>query len=513
MTNNLKKILQGSPATGFKLKKIQIDTHQEPIVYLNQNNPVCRSEGFSAMSRVRVITQHNSIIATVNVITNSFLKENEIGLSEYAWRLIGGQEGEDVSIAHTRPVESFSVVRGKLFGKSIDQTQMHQIISDIVGGRYTQIQLAAFILACLEDHLSLEEMCFLTQAMVDTGDRLQWGDKIVMDKHCVGGLPGNRTTPLVVSIVTACGLTMPKTSSRAITSPAGTADTLEVITTVDLSLEQMKKVVESQGGCFAWGGTVNFSPSDDKLIQIERALELDSEGQMVPSILSKKIAAGATHVVIDIPVGPTAKVRSQAFAQALQEKLVAVGKCMGLTVLPVITDGSQPVGRGVGPLWEMLDIIEVFNNQPHQPYDLRERATTLAGHILEMGKVCEPNQGKALAETLLRDGQAWDKFQAICRAQGGIKDLPKPKFKHEILAPQRGVICHFNNRFVARLAKLAGAPTDPAAGIQFDVKLGDLVEKGQRLFTVYSENKGELCYALDFLAGHPNEILIEAEQI
>lgn len=148
--------------------------------------------------------------------------------------------------------------------------------------------------ACGDDALNDKEITALTDAMVKAGSRIDWGLDQVIDKHCVGGLPGNRTTPIVVSILTACGLTVPKTSSRAITSPAGTADTMETLTDVSLSLEQMRQVVRNEGGCLAWGGSVRLSPADDLLIQVERALDIDSEGQLIASVLSKKLAAGAT---------------------------------------------------------------------------------------------------------------------------------------------------------------------------------------------------------------------------
>lgn len=507
----LENISKGSPAKGLKLKRIGIDTHQDLIVFLKKDNFVCKAEGFASMTRVRVSTNKNSIIASLNVITNGLLEEDEVGLSEAAWRQLNPAPNDIATISHTRPVDSFAAVRGKLFGKSINHNDMHQIIKDIVGGRYTQIQLSAFILACLADQLNLNEMCSLTNAMVKTGDKLTWPQPTIVDKHCVGGLPGNRTTPIIVAIVTACGLTMPKTSSRAITSPAGTADTMETITNVNLTLEQMRTVVAKEGGCLAWGGTVNFSPSDDKLIQIERALELDSEGQMVASILSKKLAAGATHVVIDIPVGPTAKVRNPTFAKRLSEKLIAVGKQMNLVVKPFISDGSQPVGRGIGPALEMQDILEVLKNDPNAPQDLKDHAIQIAGKILEMAKYCALNEGTKHAKTIIDNGKAWQKFQAICIAQGGIKKIPEPKYKHEISASKSGIICYFNNRFISRLAKLAGAPNDKAAGLRFHIRLGDRVNKGDKIFTIFSESQGELQYALEFLNTHPNEIRIEDE--
>jgi len=320
----------------------------------------------------------------------------------------------------------------------------------------------------------------------------------VVDKHCVGGLPGNRTTPIVVAIVAAHGLTMPKTSSRAITSPAGTADTMETLAPVDLDLEDIRRVVEQESGCIVWGGAVRLSPADDILIRVERALDIDSEGQLVASVMSKKIAAGSTHLVLDIPVGPTAKVRSEAAARELAARLTMVGEAFGLKAATIFTDGSQPVGRGIGPALEAMDVLAVLQQAADAPEDLRDRACTLAGALLEMGGRAKPGAGKALAESTIADGRAWTKFQRICEGQGGMRVPPVARHRSPLVAPHRGTLRSIDNRRIARVAKLAGAPGSKAAGIEMHVSLGAAVEAGEPLCTVCSETTGELQYALDY---------------
>jgi len=306
---------------------------------------------------------------------------------------------------------------------------------------------------------------------------------------------------------------MPKTSSRAITSPAGTADTMESMTTVAMSFGHMREVVEQEGGCLAWGGSVSLSPTDDIVIRVERALDLDSEGQLVASVISKKVAAGSRQVLIDIPVGPTAKVRSQSMAQTLKQLLEKTGAALGLDVRTVITDGNQPIGRGIGPALEARDILQVLRNDGHAPQDLREKSLQLAGILLEMGEKAAAGQGYALAQRTLLDGSAMKKFEAICMAQGGFSEPPVAEFTHCIRAPNSGVVAYFNNRFIARLASLAGAPNAKAAGIELHVTLGDEVEAGAPLFTLHAEAPGELAYALDFLDGHTDVIRIEEQMV
>ncbi|OGT73222.1 MAG: thymidine phosphorylase [Gammaproteobacteria bacterium RIFCSPLOWO2_02_FULL_57_10] len=496
------------------LTRAGIDTHQEPVVYMREDCHVCRSEGFSAQGRVRICVGERSIIATLNIVTGDFLSHQKAALSESAWKLLGAKEGDKAHFKHAPPVESMSHVRGKLYGKPFTLEAARQIITDISQERYSDIQLSAYVTSCAANAMSLDETVAITQAMVECGQKFAWGENVqVLDKHCVGGLPGNRTTPIVVAIVAAHGLLMPKTSSRAITSPAGTADTMETLTNVVLTFEQMRKVVHDQRACLAWGGSVALSPTDDIIIRVERALDLDSEGQLVASVISKKIAAGSTHVLIDIPVGPTAKVRSAELAGKLGTLLKRTGEALGLHVQTVISDGTQPVGRGIGPALEARDVLAVLQNKREAPPDLRQRALTLAATLLEMGGVCGHRAGLGLATSTLDSGRAWEKFVAICEAQGGLRTPPAARHRHDIVAPRAGVIAMFNNRVISRLASLAGAPNAPAAGLDLHVRLGDRVEKGQPLMTLHAEAVGELEYALDFCNAHPEVLRIEEEVV
>ena len=495
----------------LRLRRLGIDTHQELVVYMRQDCHICRSEGFAAHARIQVTNNGHSIIATLGIITGDLLGRGEASLSESAWRLLGVSEGFEISFSHPPIVESLGLMRGKIYGQRLNTHATQQIIQDIVAGRYADVHLSAFITACAGRALDRNEMIALTRAMVTTGTTLDWGHQSIADKHCIGGLPGNRTTPIVVGVAAACGLIIPKTSSRAITSPAGTADTMETMTSVDLDVAAMRRVVEQEGGCLVWGGAVDLSPADDILIRVERLLDLDSEGQMVASVLSKKIAAGATHVVLDLPVGPTAKLRTPSDGRHLTSALRGVAEAMGLQVRILLTDGTQPVGRGIGPALEARDVLSVFRNDPSAPQDLRERALDLSASLLELVLKLSPKDARTKASAALENGGARRKFEAICKAQGGLREPPVAAQTHPILAEHAGVVANIDNRVLAKIAKLAGAPNAKAAGLDFHAPLGAQVEKGTPLFTVHAESRGELAYALDYVRHHPGVIRLEAD--
>ena len=493
-------------------RPLGIDTYLEPIIYMRADCPVCRAEGFESQSRVHVDGDSASLIATLNVVHGNLLAHGEAGLSEAAWALLRATEPCPIRLSHPAPVESFRYVRGKLFGHSFSNSQIDSIIHDVTNRRYSDVQLSAFLASCAGARMQDEEVVALTRAMVDVGDRIDWGIPAVFDKHCVGGLPGNRTTPIVVSIVTALGLVMPKTSSRAITSPAGTADTMEMLTRVDLSLDKMRAVVEREGGCLTWGGSVNLSPADDVLIRIERALDLDSEAQLVASVLSKKIAAGSTHVVIDVPVGNTAKVRNDEGADRIATNLAKTGRMLGLTVKVIRSDGSQPVGRGIGPALEAVDVLKVLQGKADAPRDLRDRSATLAGAVLELSGLAAAGKGKEQAEAALGDGRAWRKFQAICEAQDGLRTPPVADCRYEVTADNAGYLAAIDNLRLAKVAKLAGAPAAPAAGIELLVRLGEHVDSGRVIMIVHAEAPGELEYALDYMRQQPDIFRIDRDR-
>ncbi|MET0760665.1 MAG: thymidine phosphorylase family protein [Flavobacterium sp.] len=490
---------QPSHLNALKIKSLGIDTYLENNIFMRSDCHICRSEGFTALTRLVVHHNEKSIIATLNVIHSELLQKNEASLSDMALKRLNVKDGDLITVSHLKPIESLSAVRAKIYHKKIDEAAYRKIINDITNGFYSDIEIAAFIAGCAGENLDLEEIIWLTKAMIDSGSKLTWDEKIIMDKHSVGGLPGNRTTPIVVAIVAAAGLTIPKTSSRAITSPAGTSDTMETITIVNLPIEKIKEVVNKEGGCLAWGRLARLSPADDILISVEKALDIDSTAQMIASVLSKKAAVGSTHVVIEIPFGETAKVRTHDEALKLQYYFKAVGDAINLNVEVLITDGSQPVGRGIGPSLEAMDILSVLRNQKDAPNSLKEKSLMIAGVLLELSTKFEKGKGLSTARQILESGKAYEKFEKICLAQGRITEPNFAKYKIDINSEITGTVTFIDNRKLAKVAKLAGAPQSPSAGIYFNSPIGTKVEKGQTLFTIYSESEGELLYAEDYL--------------
>lgn len=487
----------------LRVRRMHLHTQREPIVIMRTDCPVCRSEGLAPRSQVLLRTDGREVTAILFQGADDILAADEIGLSEAAWGLLAASEGERVTISHPHPVRSMGAVRSRIFGTTLQPFAFDEIVTDVVAGRYSDVQLAAFITAGSALPLTDDETIALTEAMARAGEQLRWDGEIV-DKHSVGGLPGNRTTPIVVAIAAAAGLTIPKTSSRAITSPAGTADAMETVTRVDLDLAAIRRVVDAEGGCLAWGGALRLSPADDIFIGVERQLDIDPEGQLIASVLSKKIAAGAQRVVLDIPVGPTAKVRSPAAGHKLALRMRDVAGKFGLETACIISDGSQPVGRSIGPALEMRDVLSVLRLERNAPTELRDRSLAIAAAVLELGGAAAPDCGLEQARQLLDDGRAYRKFERICIAQGAFREPPRATLERVITSDRSGTVKEFDNRRIARIAKFAGAPDSPAAGLRLHVRLGDTVAAGEPLITLHADTESEISYAMNYArsAGH-----------
>jgi thymidine phosphorylase len=303
------------------------------------------------------------------------------------------------------------------------------------------------------------------------------------------------------------GLTVPKTSSRAITSPAGTADTMGVLSDVSLSADRIYEVIGKTGGCIVWGGALELAPADDVLITVERPMELDTEAQMVASILAKKKSAGATHVLIDIPVGRSAKVRTYAAAERLAALFRDVAARIDLRLEVVLTDARAPIGRDIGPRLEALDVLAVLRCEDEAPQDLREKSLYLASRILEISGKVQPNAGYPEARRALDSGAALKKFADIVNAQGARELPPEAPYRHVIASWADGRIREIDCWEIARVAKRAGAPANVAAGVRMLRTIGDVVAKDEPLFEIHSSSAEQLDTAKTYAESRP-EIII-----
>ena len=476
----------------LKIRRVNLDTGRENVAVISRRSKALRPEVFRGFSRIEVRRNSKILLATLLITDDdALIGPDDLGLAEPAFRRFGEPVDALVTVTPASPPNSLDAVRTKIQGRTLSAPEITAIVADLTNYRYSDMEIAAFLISSAS-FMTSDELLALTRAMAQAGTQLTWDKPIIVDKHCIGGIPGNRTSMIVVPIVAAHGLTIPKTSSRAITSPAGTADTMEVLARVDLGVDEMKDVVTACHGCLVWGGHVNLSPADDILISVERPLSLDTREQMVASIMSKKLAAGSTHLLIDLPVGPAAKLTNAMEAMRLRKLFEFVGDHFGISVEVVTTDGRQPIGRGIGPVLEAQDVMAVLSNDPAGPPDLREKSLRLAAQLLEYDPQLRGGTGYACARELLDSGAALRQMQQIMEAQGpSICRTDLGTLTADVPAPNDGTVSGIDCLRLNRLARTAGAPIDKGAGIKVFKKIGDRVERGEALYRIYAFDQSE----------------------
>lgn len=477
----------------YKAKKI--DMAQGALEVL-MNREDAENLGLRVHDRVKIINEKGESLTALVDITDSMLKKGDIGAFIELWKDLKLKENEEVNIVPTSRPASIDVIRKKIYGNIWTQEDIILIVDDIAMGNLSNIELTAYATAIQINGMTIDEITWLTLAMVRTGETIDFEMSPILDVHSIGGVPGNKYALITVPIVAANGLTIPKTSSRAISSAAGTADLMETICNIEQGAQSIKRIARDVGGTLVWGGGVNLAPVDDDIIRVEYPLSLDPRGQVLASVMAKKKAVGIDYCVIDIPIGEGTKVKTSEEARHLARDFILLGDRIGVRVKCAITYGGQPVGRAIGPALEVKEALSILEGA-EKPNSIIEKALSLSGMLLELGGAASPNMGRELAKKTLKSGDALKKFREIVSAQGGnpnlkADDLIPGKYTYDFLSPKSGYIEAINNRAIVRVARAAGSPKDKGAGIMLKLKKGECTEKGESLLTIYAENKRKL---------------------
>ncbi len=478
----------------YKIKEINIDAGEYTVI-LNVKD--AKDMGVRSLDRVKIISPKKTVTSVVET-TTSVVKEGEVGMLCKVFEEFKDPQLKTVQIMPTSRPHSVELIKNKIDGKALTAEEIREIISDIASHNLTDIELTAYVVANQLQGMTLDETTWLTKAMVETGDTLELDKKPVFDFHSIGGAPGNKITLLVVPIVAAAGLFIPKTSSRAISSACGTADILETIARVSLSMEEIKTITERIGGVIAWGGNVNFAPADDVIIRVEYPLSLDPYSQLIASVLAKKKAVGADYFLLDIPIGPGTKVTENELANKYAHDFIEIGRRLDMHVECAITYGGQPIGKHIGPALEAKEAMMCLEGKPPST-SVVEKSVAMAGILLEMGGI---HNGKSVARDILDSGKALAKFREILEAQDGNPDLKSGdilpgEHKAEILAPSDGYVIFLDNKKLVRVARAAGSPKDKGAGLIFLKKRGEKVDRGQPMYEIYADNRHKLDEAVN----------------
>lgn len=482
----------------LNVRRIDIDTGDDTQVVLLRGRD---ADAFGIVPGDRIQLRYGKKTLTVATdITHNSIRHGELGIFADVWRLLKPRAGAPVSIDIIARPASIEAIKKKLLGHEISSEEIQAIISDISHRKLSAIETTYFVASGYVKPYTDRELVAMVKAMAETGDMFTWGRRKVVDKHSVGGLAGNRTTMVAIPIIAALGLLIPKTSSRAITSPSGTADTMEVLAPVTFSADQVRAIVKKAGGCLIWGGGLSIAPADDLIIRVSKPLSLEPYDKMIVSILAKKVAMGVKYLVIDMPYGHGTKVPNRTAGRMIERRFQRVGRAFGIRVKVVLDSARQPIGNGVGPALEARDVLRVLQRKSDRPRDLEQKAIGLAGNILEMSGACRRGSGAAAARKALLSGRAWKKMQQIIDLQGGkpaidSEDTTLGACTYIMRSTRSGVVDRIDNRAINDVARMLGAPDHQLGGLYIQKKINQAVRIGQPLLTLYSHSRDRLALA------------------
>ena len=433
-------------------------------------------------------------------MTRSLVQKGEIGLFRDITNRYKIKKGELLELKLSGHALSLKVIHKKLDEKKITYEEVCSLVSDIARYRISDLELAFFIASAFDKkNFSREEIYYLTKAISETGEMMKFGN-IVADKHSIGGIPGNRVSPIIVSIIASCGVTIPKTSSRAVTSAAGTADTMEVLAPVGFTSKEIKKIVRKTNGCLIWGGALRLAPADDRFIEITRRLGREPYSKMVVSIMSKQVATGINRLIIDMPVGPTAKIHDPKEILFVKNLFLYLSKRFKMKTKIIISKTMGPIGRGIGPSLEARDVMRVLQQKEERPKDLERKAVLLSSHLLELAGKAKKGDGHRMALESLTSGKALKKMREIIKAQGGNSEIDSEEIvlgrvSWGLESSKKGKIKSIDNKNLNKICRLLGSPSTKQAGVYLNKMVGENVKRKEILCTLYTNSNQRLVLA------------------
>lgn len=485
----------------LKAKKINIRTGNAFVILINQAD--ADRLGIMPGDELKLDWDDKSMELYTD-ISSDLVNEGEFGLFLDIFDRFDIKEGELLRLSFAKRAPSLKAIYKKLKGGVLNFNEVYQIIKDIVDHRLNELEVTFFIAPSFnEKNVDLNEVYYTTKSIAMLGDTFDFGE-MVADKHSTGGLPGNRVTPIIIPIVASYGICIPKTSSRSITSPAGTADAVETIMRVDFTSDQIKEMVKKNNACLVWGGALKLAPADDIIIHITRALGIEPYSKMIISVMAKKVAMGIKHLVIDIPVAKGAKIKDIKTAKKIEKLFMFLANKFNIKTKVIISKSFGPIGRGVGPAIEMRDVMRVLQQKEDRPLDLENKAVKLSGAILEMTGVARRGKGEEMARINLKNGLAFQKMIDIIRSQNGnenidSEDIQIGQYSYEYIAKEKGIVKSINNADIVELCSLLGTPQLKGSGIYLNKNVSEKYIKGDVLFTMYSESEQRLNLAKEAL--------------
>lgn len=474
----------------MKLKVFYTDLGED-FVFLHPNDATMLELLPSSLLRITSKVTGQTVTGRVMVSANFVPKQGSVGIPKLFHNHFPADELVEVLPVHFE--EGKGILTKMLHNQQLSDEEIKLFIEGITNHEVTSIQTSAFMLTQHFKSIDLKEVEVIAKAFADSGNKFEWKGP-VYDKHSIGGVPGNKVSLLIVPILAAAGLLVPKVSTKAITSASGTVDTMGLLTNVDFNPDELYEICSKTKGAIVSGERLKIAPTIDVIIeQAGYPLGIDPPSLILAGITSKKVAMGVDFLVLDVPVGKTNETKfNLSEGRAWGRTFVDLAQSLGMTAKIGLTYGSVPVGHTIGPALEAREGLSTLMDPKHAPNSLVEKSTALAGLVFEMAGMSNRGHGQSYALEILQSGKAYAKMRSIIEAQGGdpeIKpeDIPLAPHSVDITAPANGWPVEIKNKALTAVARAAGAPVHPGAGVEILTKK-ESVKKGEVIMRVYAHS-------------------------
>ncbi len=495
----------------WKSKFVDIELWETISVILN--NSQCHIYWINSFDKVK-LTLSNWKTIVVNVeLTTSLVDKKEIWITKDLQKKINIKEWE-IIIFELVEKNSLSLqwIKKKMRWEKINYDEIYSIISDISHNKLWEILTTYYVASSYFNETSDEETYLTAKAMAECWVTFKYNtDEIVADKHCIWWIPWNETTMIIIPTLASLWIKMPKNFSKAITSPAATWECVNVLTDIEFTKDEIKKIIEKNNSCLIWWWWLDLAPADDKIIQVSYPLSMQNISKVISSIMAKKYAMWINHSLIDIPIWPTAKVKTMKEAIIRKEKFEYVWKKLWMKVHVEITDWSQPIWNWIWAVLQVREVLRVLQQHKLKPLDLEKKAMFLAWKIIELVWLKRWEESIELAYKQLKSWDTYKKFQEIIKSQNKWSNVNRDKMLWtkkwreimsedlilwketiDVISNYDWIIDDIDLHVINQITRSLWAPMDAQVWLYLMKKKWDNVKKWEILYKMFSTSKTRL---------------------
>jgi len=481
----------------FHAKAKLIDIRVWETLSVIVNSTQAWNFGITALDKITVTYKWKEITLDVD-LSDSLVDFDEIWITKDVYKLYGIDNWDVLWIEYVvkNPL-SVQAIRKKLLWKNLTEEEVVAVVRDMTDNKISDTLVTYYAASSFFNESSKKELYYTAKASAEYWNKISF-DGMAVVKYCIWWVPWNETSMILAPVFASLGIQFPKTFSKAITSPAATGECVETLMDIEFTPEQMKDLVKKTGCCLAWWKNLWLAPANDRIIKVSYPISMEAHSKMVVSIIAKIYAGGITHCLIDIPVGPTAKIKDRKTAKKIKWYFEYIGRKLWMKVVVVLTNGKNPIWKWIWGALQAREVLRILQQHPEKSIDLENKAIMLWEKLLSLtGKFKKKNCKKIIIEQI-KSGKARVKMQEVISAQNwknphiNSEELELWKYKKELISEFSWKIKSVDLRYLTEITRALGAPLDKQVWVYFNRQVGDVVSKWDVVLTIYANDLSKL---------------------